>query len=425
MSSLSLSEGTKAPPFALNLAVFAAGFATFINMWCTQSILPQLAAAFHVSQAKTGLIVTAPLVATAMMAPIIGAVSDRFGRKNLVLGAAVLLVIPTALVADAQNFATMTALRFLQGLMLPFIFTITIAYIGDETSGANTARLAGTYTSGAIFGGFSGRLVSGLVTAATDWRVALLVVAAMTLTMAVIIGVAMPKEQNFRPLYGFGRAMRSFPMHMTNKRLLATFAVGFGVLFSLVAVFTYINFRLSAAPYHMGPAALGAIFVVYLGGVVMSPIAARLSTRFGRKRVMTLAAPIIAAGLLLTLAGPLWSIILGLLLISSAIFVQQTLATAFVGAAAREGKSTAVGLYVTFYYIGGSAGGLAPAGVWHTYGWPGCVALVAIVQAIMLATALRYWSLPPVGPLSSQVRPGGSAPSRGTRASGATTPVKG
>jgi predicted MFS family arabinose efflux permease len=392
MSSPSLSAGTKTT--ALNIAVFAAGFATFINMWCTQSILPQIAGALRVSQASTGLIVTAPLVATAMMAPVIGAISDRFGRKNLVLGAALLLVVPTALVADAQNFHTMVLLRFIQGLMLPFIFTITIAYIGDETAGAATAKLAGTYTSGAIFGGFSGRLVSGLVTAADNWRAALLVVALMTLAMAVIIGLAMPKERNFHPLYGLGRALRSFPAHLSNKRLLATCAVGFGVLFSLVSVFTYINFRLSGAPYFMGPAALGAIFVVYLGGVVMSPVAARLSTRFGRKTVMAFIAPVILAGLAGTLLQPVWSIMLGLLLISSGIFVQQTLATAFVGAAAREGKSTAVGLYVTFYYIGGSFGGIAPAGIWHEYGWPGCVLLVAGMQIVMLATALRFWNLP-------------------------------
>jgi sugar phosphate permease len=84
---------------------------------------------------------------------------------------------------------------------------------------------------------------------------------------------------------------------------------------------------------------------------------------------------------------------LGLLLISSAIFVQQTLATAFVGLAAREAKSTAVGLYVTFYYIGGSFGGLAPAGVWRDFGWPGCVALVLAMQAAMLAVVLRFWRL--------------------------------
>jgi predicted MFS family arabinose efflux permease len=375
----------------LNAAVFSAGFATFINMWCTQAILPLIARSLHVSQAATGLIVTAPLIATALIAPVIGAVSDRLGRKRLILGAALLLVVPSALAADAGSLNALVLWRFVQGLMLPFIFTVTIAYIGDETSGANTAKLAGTYTSGAIFGGFSGRLIAGLVAQDHGWRVAMLVIAAMTAAMALVIGLALPRETKFRPVFGVARALRSFPLHLSNPRLLATYAVGAGVLFSLVAVFTFVNFRLAAAPYFMGPAALGAIFVVYLGGVVMSPVAARLSNRFGRRAVMAFAGPAVMAGLALTLAGPLPVVIAGLLVTCSAVFVQQTLATAFVSAAARDAKSTAVGLYVTFYYIGGSFGGLAPGGVWRDFGWPGCVAMVVLVQAIMLAVVMRYW----------------------------------
>jgi predicted MFS family arabinose efflux permease len=376
----------------INLAVFAAGFATFVNMWCTQAILPVLAAAFHVPQAETGLTVTAPLLATAGMAPVIGAISDRFGRKRFIVAAAFLLVIPTLAAAFAPSFWALVAARFAQGLTLPFIFTITIAYIGDETSGGATARLAGTYTSGAIMGGFSGRLLSGLITAGYGWRPAFCAIAALTLCVAVLITLALPGEQKFRPVYGVGRALRSFPMHLTNPKLIATFAVGFGVLFSLVAVFTFINFRLAGAPYLLGPAALGGIFVVYLGGVVMSPVAARLSNRFGRRRVMAVAGPVIGLGLVMTLGAPLWLIELGLLLIASAIFIQQTLATAYVGIAAREAKSTAVGLYVTFYYIGGSCGGLAPAGLWRAYGWPGCVAIVVLVQIAMLAVVALFWS---------------------------------
>jgi predicted MFS family arabinose efflux permease len=362
-------------------------------MWCTQAILPVLAAAFHVSQAQTGLSVTAPLIATACMAPVIGAISDRFGRKVFITTASVLLLIPTLLAARAASFDMFVLCRFAQGLLLPFIFTITIAYIGDETSGPTAARLAGTYTSGAIFGGFSGRLITGVVTSESGWRPAFLVIAALTLVMTVIIATALPRERNFRPLYGVGRALRSFPLHLSNPRLLATYAVGFGVLFSLVAVFTFINFRLAASPYLLGPAALGGIFVVYLGGVVMSPLAARLANRFGRRQVMAAVAPVVAAGLAATMTAPLWGIELGLLLVSSGIFVQQTLATGFIGQAAREAKSTAVGLYVTCYYIGGSAGGLAPAGLWHEYGWAGCVAIVCVVQALMLGFAFGFWKL--------------------------------
>ncbi len=380
----------------LNLAVFAAGFVTFVNMWCTQAILPVLAASFHVAQAGTSYTVTAPLIATAMMAPIVGAISDRFGRKKFICGAGLLLVLPTLLAAAAHSFDLFLLCRFIQGLTLPFIFTITIAYIGEESSGPATVRLAGTYTSGAIFGGFSGRLLAGLVTSEFGWRPAFIAIAIVTLVMTAIIAAILPREQKFKPLYGFTKALESFPLHLSNPRLLATYAVGFGVLFSLVAVFTFINFRLAAAPYSLGPAALGGIFVVYLGGVAVSPVAARLANRFGRRVVMSAAAPIIVAGLALTLARPLLLIELGLLLVSSAIFIQQTLATGFVGMAARKAKSTAVGFYVTFYYIGGSFGGIVPGDAWRDYGWPGCVAIVCAMQLLMLGFALRFWKLPQV-----------------------------
>ena len=394
MSLPSLSVGSKtgsARIAILNLAVFIAGFVTFLNMWCTQSILPVLAATFHIAQARTSLTVTAPLIATAMMAPLIGMISDRFGRKKFIFGAGLVLVLPTLLAAVAQSYDLFVLCRFIQGLTLPFIFTITVAYIGEETSGPATARLAGTYMSGTIFGGFSGRLIVGSVTSEYGWRPAFIVIALLTLLISVAIAALMPREQKFRPLYGVGRALASFPLHLSNPRLLSTYTVGFGVLFSLVAVFTYINFRLAAAPYAMGPAALSGIFVVYLGGVVISPIAARLSNRFGRRVVMSSAVPLIAAGLALTLARPLPLIVLGLLLVSSAIFLEQTLATGFVSTVAQKAKSTAVGLYVTFYYVGGSFGGFVPASLWRDYGWPGCVAIVFAMQLVMFVVMLRFW----------------------------------
>jgi predicted MFS family arabinose efflux permease len=284
--------------------------------------------------------------------------------------------------------------RFIQGLTLPFIFTITIAYIGEERSGPATARLAGTYMSGTIFGGFSGRMITGLVTSEFGWRPAFIVIALLTLAMTAVVAVLLPREQKFRPQYGVTRALASFPLHLSNPRLLATYTVGFGVLFSLVAVFTYINFRLAAAPYDMGPAALSGIFIVYLGGVVISPIAARLGNRFGRRVVMSSTAPLILAGLVLTLARPLPLIELGLLLVCCAIFMQQTLATGFVSTVAQTARSTAVGLYVTFYYVGGSFGGFVPGRFWRDDGWPGCVAIVCAMQLVMLAVMLRSWKQP-------------------------------
>ncbi len=168
------------------------------------------------------------------------------------------------------------------------------------------------------------------------------------------------------------------------------------MLFSLVTVFTFINFRLAEAPYNLGPAALGSIFVVYLGGVAISPAAGRLAAKHGHRAVMAGALVLVFSGLALTLAQPLWVIGLGLLLICCGLFTEQAIATGYTSLAARAAKSTAVGLYVTCYYIGGSIGGTLPAGVWHGSGWPGCAAITAAMQLAAFALAMAFWR--PLGP---------------------------
>jgi predicted MFS family arabinose efflux permease len=392
MSSRFLSGGSR----QITIAAAAAGFLTFTNMWCTQALLPVLGAALHATPAQTGLTVTAPLAATAVMAPLIGAISDRFGRQRFIAGAALLLVIPTLLAAASVNLPMLIACRFTQGLLLPFIFIVTIAYIGDELTGQATMRCAGIYTAGTILGGFSGRFIAGLVTEAFGWRAAFLCIGLLTLVMALVVGALLPKERNFKPVRGIAGALRSFPDHLSNPRLLATYAVGFGVLFSLVTAFTFINFRLAEAPYNLGPAALGSIFVVYLGGVAISPAAGRLAAKHGHRAVMAGALALVLSGLALTLAQPLWVIGLGLLLVCCGLFTEQAIATGYTSLAARAAKSTAVGLYVTCYYVGGSAGGTLPAGTWHASGWPGCAAITAAVQLAAFAMAMAFWR--PLGP---------------------------
>ena len=240
------------------IGVGAAGIATFLNLYTTQAILPVLAAAFHVAPERTALTVTAPLLAVALVAPFVGSISDRLGRKRLIVVAAFALVIPTLLVGTAQSFAALLLWRFAEGLLLPFIFAVTVAYIGEECPGAEGIRVTGTYALGTIVAGFGGRFIAGMAADLIGWRAAFVLIAGLTAASAATIAWLLPRERRFVPLEGgFGATLEGFLVNATDRRLIAAFVMGFGVLFSMVAAFTYANLYLAGPPFGLGPAQLG------------------------------------------------------------------------------------------------------------------------------------------------------------------------
>ena len=68
----------------------------------------------------------------------------------------------------------------------------------------------------------------------------------------------LPPERKFVRSEGLAASMRQMLAHFRNGQLLATFAVGFGVLFNFIATFTYISFHLAAPPYNLSATWLGA-----------------------------------------------------------------------------------------------------------------------------------------------------------------------
>lgn len=181
-----------------------------------------------------------------------------------------------------------------------------------------------------------------------------------------------------------------------NPHLVATFAVGFGMLFTLVGTFTYITFYLADAPFHLSTEALSYLFAIYLIGLLVTPAGGVLVTRIGLRAGVALAVSACLAGVLVTLSHSLWIVILlGLGLVCSGVFMAQTTANTFLRVAAPAGgRASAAGLYICCYYIGGTVGGVVPAYVWTLGKWPACVALIAGVLVVTLVVALVGWKMP-------------------------------
>lgn len=353
-----------------------------------------LTGVFHASRDAVNLTVSMASLGVAVAAPFAGILADRIGRRRVIVWSAFLLALTGLLTAAAKTLPALIAFRFLQGVFTPGVFAVTVAYINDEWREAGAGRVVAAYISGTVSGGFSSRVLAGLIAARGSWPPVFVVLGGLTLVLAFAVAAWLPAErqdvlqrENASESQGWNAVLE----HLRNGSLLATFGAGFCVLFSLVAIFTYVTFHLAATPYSLQPAALGEIFFAYLAGVVVTPLAGRAIERFGHR--LTLAAAIVVgvAGVALTLGSSLWTIALGLAVCCIGIFSAQASASAFIGRAAGRNRGLAVGLYATFYYLGGSAGAAAPGPFYSWGGWRACAAFIGCVQVVTILIALLWW----------------------------------
>ncbi len=398
MESYSQSGRPAPSPWAA-AAVALCGVCAFLELYCTQPLLPLLTHLFHVSKTGVGMTVSAATLGVALSAPVFGALTERLARKRVIVASLLGVSVPTLLAATSTSLAQLVFWRFLEGIMVPGIVAVVITYIGEEWPVDRVALIMGFYVSGTALGGFLGRVSSGILADRFSWRVSFLVLGAASLVGAAVVAAWLPKGRRRVTTPASLSTLPSFPYQVQglfrNRRLVATFAVGFNVLFSLVGVFTWITFHLSAAPFLLSTTALSSLFFVYLIGLVVTPAAGYLITRVGLRAGIAGAICCSMTGVLLTLAPSLPVIILGLAMLSTGVFISQTASQSHLRVAAPAGaRVTAAGLYLTCYYLGGTAAGVVPGAFWALGKWPACVGFIVAMQAVALTIALIGWRAP-------------------------------
>jgi MFS transporter len=89
-----------------------------LNLYPTQPLLPYFRQLFHASELAVSLTVSATVFAVALVAPFVGVIAERMGRKRVIVPSLLLLTLPTALCGSARSLEALISWRFLQGASL-------------------------------------------------------------------------------------------------------------------------------------------------------------------------------------------------------------------------------------------------------------------------------------------------------------------
>jgi MFS transporter, YNFM family, putative membrane transport protein len=374
-------------------ALFCAGVATFAQLYSPQAVLPLISTDLGVGAANAALTISASTIGLALGVIPWSSLADRIGRVRAISWSVTIATAIGLIVPFAPTFELLLAGRFVEGLVVGGVPAIAVAYLTEEIDPVHAARAAGTFVAGTTIGGLLGRLVSSPVAEISSWRIGVF-------TVAVVCGMAAfgfvklaPPPRGFTPPTRRGENPEGSLGHrllanLRTPRQLVLFAQGFLLMGGFVAMYNFLGFRLTAAPFHLAPAVVSLVFLAYLAGTWASSRAGAESTRFGRKRVLVASVAVMSVGVVITLSDNVIAILIGLVVATAGFFGAHSIASGWTGQSAPAGKAQASSLYNLFYYGGSSAIGWLGGVAFDERGWAAVATTILILAGIAATLAL-------------------------------------
>jgi len=378
------------------LALFSGGFATFALLYCVQPMMPLLSQEFSINAAQSSLVLS---VSTGMLAfglLVTGPISDRIGRKPVMVFALLCAALSTMVSAVMPTWEGVLATRALVGLSLSALAAVAMTYLSEEIHPQHIGLAMGLYIGGNAIGGMSGRLITGVLIDFVSWHTAMLTIGGLALGAALVFWKVLPESRNFRAQTLHPRSLLDgFVMHFKDAGLPWLFLEAFLLMGAFVTLFNYIGYRLLAEPYHMNQALVGLLSIVYLSGIYSSAQIGALADKLGRRRVFWGTIVLMFSGMLMTLFTPLPLVIFGMLVFTFGFFGAHSVASSWIGRRALKAKGQASSLYLFSYYAGSSVAGTAGGVAWHYGGWNGIGGFIGVLLVIALLVAVHLSRLPP------------------------------
>jgi len=372
--------------FRLQALVFTLVAAAISNLYLTQPVLPVLQQEFAVSAATASLTVSMVILGIALANLPFGWLADRYPVKWLIGVGAVLVGGAGLVCAATTHFLTLVGLRFLQGLFLPALSTCVAAYLSRTLPLKRLNVAMGSYVSATVAGGLGGRLLGGWLHPPLHWRYAFVTAAVFLLVSAVTAVRWLPASGP--PVQAVAEP-EGFLAILGRRELRRTFLVAFGAFFVFSSGFNYLPFYLSGPPFSLPVQMITFLYLAYIVGIVIGPIAGAVSNRVGNGAAMMGGALIFALALLLTLIKSLAVIAVALLLVCAGFFTIHSAAAGSLNRRLTGSRGKANSLYVLFYYLGGACGITLTGWAYSLAAWPGVVALGLLVLGVPLAAGFR------------------------------------
>lgn len=351
--------------------------------------LPEIAAEFGVTAGEAGLVTVAATLPGIVLAPLLGVLADRYGRRELLIACLLAFAVGGCATAFAPSFAAVIACRLVQGVGGAGLIGLVMAEIGTRWQGPACTTVMGRNAAAIGVAVIAWPALGGVLTSTGGWRLACLPAVGGILAAEAIRRAMPPSPRSTLPMSGQLRAAYVAVRDPRLRKWLVAGAVVFLLLFGLLltALPEHLDTAFDLQPWQRGlvlalPASTSTMAALLLG---------RVTTKWGADAVMTAGFAIVAIAFAAVALAPSAPVV-GLALLGYGLgegLLIPTIQTAAAGAGTAANRGTTVAVFVSCARLGQTSGPLLVAPIVAGPGPETAFALGALTAGCLAVAGLR------------------------------------
>ena len=349
-------------------------------LYAPQPLLPVLSHEFGVSREAVAALTTVTFIPLALAPLAYGYLLETVSPIRILKITVPLLAVTELCFAGTSSFALLMTIRLIQGLLVPAILTSLMTYLSQRSSADTIQRIMSIYIAATIFGGFIGRAASGLIANLLGWRFSFLILA-ITLCIGFLTLFRLPETGGLKATRPQPKALLEV---LCRPAFLPIYLSVFCLFLIFAAVMNFLPFRLIELSDQANELRIGLMYSGYMMGIITSLGAPRfISWVNGEIKTIRIGLFCLGVTLIGLAANQIWVLFGMMFLFCAAMFLVHSTASGLVNRlAGSEHRGLTNGLYVAFYYAGGSIGSFAPGVIYRYFGWNGFLIALAIICGI-------------------------------------------
>lgn len=319
---------------------------------------------------------------------MLGPLSDRYGRKQMIVSGLIVLTVITPLAGLSSHLTVLIVLRAIQGLAAATFAPTAISYVVEVYPIEKRITATGFVSTGFLMSGIAGQVFASLVSEAFGWSDVFYFLGALYLLTAIVVILLLPK--NIVPS-SRGNKFDSFKQMgnlMKQKSLLLCYIVAITLFLSFVGMYTALGSYLSDA-FHLRDQDILYVRCVGILGMLVSPFSGRLVAKFGIHAVLRagLSLAVVGLAILGVSSNEVFLIAMSVVFVAGISMTVSTLIS-LVGIVGGIARGAAISLYSFILFLGATLGPIVTTSILTRNSYLFAFEFLALVLGIGLIASI-------------------------------------